>query len=114
MAVLRQLQRVHQVGLAAVPVHGRGARRVPPGVPGLRQVRPRRAPARVPVHGPRPQLLSAALQRHRRPLTGRANRPADQPPHHTYRHRRRTNLDGITARDASQPLFLLIRRGLSC
>uniref|UniRef100_A0A8R7QKY7 Uncharacterized protein n=1 Tax=Triticum urartu TaxID=4572 RepID=A0A8R7QKY7_TRIUA len=82
VAVLRQLRRVHQVGHAAVPVHGRGARRVPPGVPGLRQVPPRRAPGRVPVHGPRPQLLPAALQRHRRPLTvtGRGNRPADQPP----------------------------------
>jgi hypothetical protein len=69
VAVLRQLRRVHEVDPAAVPVHGRGARRVPPGVPGLRQVRPQRPPARLPVHGPHPQLLPAALQRRRRPLT---------------------------------------------
>jgi hypothetical protein len=70
MAVLRQLRRVHQVDPAAVPVPGRGAPRVPPGVQGLRQVQPQRRPAGVPVHGPRPQLLRPPLhRRRRRPLT---------------------------------------------
>ncbi|XP_021312058.1 uncharacterized protein LOC8057035 isoform X1 [Sorghum bicolor] len=72
VAVLRQLRRVHQVGAAAVPVPGRGAPRVPPGVQGLRQVQSQRRPAGVPVHGPRPQLLPAPLHRaRRRALTAR-------------------------------------------
>ncbi|KAL5684245.1 hypothetical protein ACJX0J_010630, partial [Zea mays] len=66
VAVLRQLRRLHQVGATAVPVPGRGAPRVPPGLQGLRQVQPQRRPAGVPVHGPRPRLLPAPLHRARR------------------------------------------------
>jgi hypothetical protein len=70
---------VHQVGAAAVPVPGRGAPRVPPGLQGLRQVQPQRRPAGVPVHGPRSQLLPAPLhraRRRRRALTDRAGQPS--------------------------------------
>jgi hypothetical protein len=100
VAVLRQLRRVHQVHPAAVPVHGRGPRRVPPGVPGLRQVRAQRPPARLPVHGPRPQLLPAALQRRRRPLT-RPRPTASHPP--------ATSLGQLLA--ARMPATLLVSRG---
>lgn len=77
VAVLRQLRRLHQVGATAVPVPGRGAPRVPPGLPGLRQVQPQRRPAGVPVHGPRPRLLPAPLhraRRRRRAVTTRSTR----------------------------------------
>jgi hypothetical protein len=90
VALLRQLRRLHQVDPAAVPVHGRVARRVPPGVPELRQVRPERPPARLPVYGPHPQLLPAALQRRRDLTYLPADRPADPSP--TYRHHRRRRI----------------------
>jgi hypothetical protein len=61
VAVLRQLQRVHKVDTAAVPVRGHVAHRVPPALQELRQVhrRQRRHPLRV--QGPHRQLLPAPL-----------------------------------------------------
>ena len=78
--MLRLLRRVHLVDPAAVPVHGREAGGVPPGVQELRQVQPQRLPAGLPVHGPHPQPLPAPLHR-RRPLTSPAahlTRPTGQ------------------------------------
>jgi hypothetical protein len=61
VAVLRQLQRLHKVDTAAVPVRGHVAHRVPPALQELRQVhrRQRRHPLRV--QGPHRQLLPAPL-----------------------------------------------------